>query len=74
MIYVNYNAYLVGSDLEKKKINIDLATDPSILMNKMKERVTEFYNPNKHWNQPCSVLKKASKHTCYTMSSLLDWR
>ena len=74
MIYVNFNAYFVRTNLETRKIEIGHAKDPSSLISSLKERVGELYDPTKHWNQPAAVMKKTSPHTCYTMSELLDWR
>ena len=75
MIYVNYNAYIVHSKPDEgSQIKILQSSDPTIVIKKMKETNEEFYNPIKYWNQPAAVMKKSSKHTCYTMSELLDWR
>ena len=75
MIYVNYNAYIVSSHPDGGSlIKIEQSSDPTKVLAQMKERESEFYNPAKYWNQPAAVMKKTSKHTCYTMSELLDWR
>ena len=74
MIYVNYNAFLIKTDLETRKLDINHATDPGALVNAMILSTEDLYQPGKHWNQPAAVLKKQSPHSCYTMSQLLDWR
>ena len=72
MIYVNYNAYFISTDVEKKKITVINANDPNTFLDSIRSRVD--YDPELHWNQPCAVLKKKSEHPCYTMGKLLDWK
>ena len=72
MIYVNYNAYLITTDVEMKKIKVVNADDPNTFLNRVASSVN--YDPELHWNQPCAVIKKKTSQPCYTMSKLLDWK
>ena len=68
-IFVNYNGYLISSDIKKSQIRVEAATDPDDYMNAIRETVyPEHYDPDVYWNQPASVLKKATEQPCYTLS------
>ena len=71
MIYINYNAYLITTDVEKKAIKVINANDPREFIENIKTRVN--YDPEEYWNQPCAVLKKKTDHPCYSIGKLLDW-
>ena len=72
MIYVNYNAYYISTDVAKKKIKVVNANDPRTFLDSIRSGID--YDPELHWNQPCAVLKKKTDLPCYTMTKLLDWK
>ena len=50
MIYVNYNAFMLGTNLETGKLEINHATDPNELLRIMTESVQNLYDPALRWN------------------------
>ena len=48
MIYVNYNAYLLTTDVEKKQIKVINAKDPNEFLDSIKEK--SRYDTKVHWN------------------------
>eukprot|EP00347_Sterkiella_histriomuscorum_P024404 403331233 len=72
MLYFNFNSYLIYSD-SQSRVHIKQSPKSKEFL-EMIEQKSNNIDIVKNWNEPATVLRKATNHPCYQTINLFNWK